>query len=62
MLFLIDLPLKAGDSVADTSTTFQSSLQRFLQDMGVDDGMIGSLSKYDFSKTRDVGLICSRFV
>ncbi|OAA37475.1 tyrosyl-DNA phosphodiesterase domain-containing protein [Metarhizium rileyi] len=43
MVFLIDLPLK----------------DYYLRAMGVDTGMVNSLSKYDFSRTEDIGFVYS---
>ncbi|KAG5993265.1 hypothetical protein E4U54_003411, partial [Claviceps lovelessii] len=40
-------------------TMFQTRLQKYLQAMGVDAGMIASLSKYDFAKTADLGFVYS---
>lgn len=60
MVFLIDLPLLTLADQPCSSTPFLTQLQLFLGAMGIDDGMISSLSKYDFSKTEDLGFVYSR--
>lgn len=61
MLFLIDLPLiqdPANQQAArHTLTPFGEELCFFLQAQGVDDKMINSLRKYDFSETSRYGFI-----
>ncbi|KAG6042178.1 hypothetical protein E4U41_003924 [Claviceps citrina] len=59
MVFLIDLPLLNSVNESPQMTLFQSHLQQYLQAMGVDAGMISSLSKYDFTKTTDLGFVYS---
>lgn len=59
MVFLIDLPLLSDDMQPPQMTMFQTRLQKYLQAMGVDAGMIASLSKYDFAKTADLGFVYS---
>ncbi|KAG5978322.1 hypothetical protein E4U55_006247 [Claviceps digitariae] len=59
MVFLIDLPLLSDDSKPPQMTLFQTRLKEFLQAMGVEAGMIASLSKYDFAKTADLGFVYS---
>lgn len=58
MVFLIDLPRLgdaenienvSSDSIPETS--FQAELQRFLRAQNLDDSIIRSLVKYDFSET-----------
>ncbi|TWU73279.1 hypothetical protein ED733_003006 [Metarhizium rileyi] len=62
MVFLIDLPLKDVNDTAPTTTMFLTNLQYYLRAMGVDTGMVNSLSKYDFSRTEDIGFVYSMFV
>lgn len=59
MVFLIDLPLLNDDNRSRQMTLFQTHLQHYLQAMGIEAGMIASLSKYDFSKTADLGFVYS---
>ncbi|KAG5952939.1 hypothetical protein E4U53_007497 [Claviceps sorghi] len=60
MVFLIDLPLLSReDNKSPQMTLFHTQLRRYLQAMGVDAGMIASLSKYDFEKTADLGFVYS---
>ncbi|KAG6168960.1 hypothetical protein E4U47_004601 [Claviceps purpurea] len=59
MVFLIDLPLLNDDNRPRQMTLFQTHLQHYLQAMGIEAGMIASLSKYDFSKTADLGFVYS---
>lgn len=60
MVFLIDLPLiqdPAKQAINDTLTPFGEELCFFLQAQGVEDKMINSLRKYDFSETRRYGFV-----
>lgn len=59
MVFLIDLPLKTANDIGPTSTLFFTNLQHYLRAMGVDNSMIDSLSKYDFSGTENIGFVYS---
>lgn len=59
MVFLIDLPLLNSANKSPTSTLFCTHLQLYLQAMGVEDRTITSLSKYDFTKTADLGFVYS---
>ncbi|QPG95758.1 hypothetical protein C2857_001963 [Epichloe festucae Fl1] len=59
MVFLIDLPLSNSANKSPTSTLFCTHLQLYLQAMGVEDGTITSLSKYDFTKTANLGFVYS---
>ncbi|KID75190.1 tyrosyl-DNA phosphodiesterase domain-containing protein, partial [Metarhizium brunneum ARSEF 3297] len=59
MVFLIDLPLKTPNDIGPTSTLFFTHLQHYLRAMGVDNSMIDSLSKYDFSGTENIGFVYS---
>ncbi|EFZ03516.2 ubiquitin interaction domain-containing protein [Metarhizium robertsii ARSEF 23] len=59
MVFLIDLPLKTANDIGPTSTLFFTHLQHYLRAMGVDNSMIDSLSKYDFSGTENIGFVYS---
>ncbi|KAI1431601.1 tyrosyl-DNA phosphodiesterase-domain-containing protein [Xylaria sp. CBS 124048] len=49
MVFLIDLPAKKEAS--KPLTAFGQELCYFLEACGLDEGLVGSLSKYDFSET-----------
>ncbi|KAK2594451.1 hypothetical protein QQS21_007855 [Conoideocrella luteorostrata] len=62
MVFLIDLPLMEMAHKPHPATMFFSQLQLYLQAMGVEISMISGLSKYDFSKTKDIGLVYSMSV
>ncbi|TGJ87371.1 hypothetical protein E0Z10_g1363 [Xylaria hypoxylon] len=55
MVFLIDLPM-TKDS-ANPLTTFGQELFYFLKASGVDESLVNSLSKYDFSETNQYGFI-----
>lgn len=60
MVFLIDLPLildPAKHAINDTLTPFGEELCFFLQAQGVEDKMISSLRKYDFSETSRYGFV-----
>ncbi|KID89670.1 tyrosyl-DNA phosphodiesterase domain-containing protein [Metarhizium guizhouense ARSEF 977] len=59
MVFLIDLPLKTANDLGPTATLFFTHLQHYLRAMGVDNSMIDSLSKYDFSGTENIGFVYS---
>ncbi|KAF9774697.1 hypothetical protein IL306_007266 [Fusarium sp. DS 682] len=56
MVFLIDLP-RLKDSASYRPTTFSTELGRFLSATGVGEGMVGSLSNYDFSQTKHLGFV-----
>jgi hypothetical protein len=61
MLFIIDLP-RINDQErreANKLTAFGEDLCYFLQAQGVDDGLIKSLVKYDFSETARYGFVHS---
>lgn len=62
MVFLIDLPLKSASDQEQKATMFLTNMQQYLLAMGVDDGMIASLSKYDFSRTENLGFVYSMSV
>lgn len=62
MVFLIDLPLIDVKQNPPLASRFLTHLRYYLQAMGVESGMIDSLSKYDFSGTEDVGFVYSMFV
>lgn len=49
MVFLIDLPMKK--SPENPTTIFGQELCYFLKASGLDDSLINSLAKYDFSET-----------
>lgn len=59
MLYLIDIPRLDGQITPSptSETRFSKDLCRFLSAAGVDDKMINSLSRYDFSATADVGFV-----
>lgn len=65
MVFLIDLPLlettdaASGKKVAPPATSFGSGLRRFLKAQGLDDSLILSLDKYDFTETERYGFVHS---
>lgn len=50
MVFLIDLPMTKNS--ANQMTMFGEELCYFLKASGLDESLIDSLSKYDFSETR----------
>lgn len=61
MVFLIDLPRiedQQGGG-ANVLTPFGEDLCFFLQAQGVDDGLVRSLNKYDFSETATYGFVHS---
>ena len=56
MVFLIDLPpLKKKTTF--TPTPFSTELFRFLRALGLDDRLVSTLEKYDFSETRNYGFV-----
>lgn len=60
MVFLIDLPLKEDRMTRTTTqdlTPFGQELCLFLQAQGMDEKMINSLCKYDFSETARHGFV-----
>ena len=61
MVFVIDLPkiTDAGMQAANKLTTFGEDLAYFLTAQGVDDGLVRSLAKYDFSETARYGFVHS---
>jgi hypothetical protein len=61
MVFLIDLPrIEDQESrEANVLTPFGEDLCYFLQAQGVDDGLVRSLVKYDFSETKTYGFVHS---
>lgn len=61
MVFLIDLPrLEAGNE--RSMTAFGENVIRFLEASGVDDGMVKSLTNYDFDATKRLGFVYSMSV
>lgn len=56
MVFLIDLPVNAQNS-AKEMTMFGEELCYFLKASGLDESLVNSLSKYDFSETCQYRLI-----
>jgi hypothetical protein len=61
MVFIIDLPKieDAGRLAVNKLTPFGEDLTHFLEAQGVDDGLIRSLAKYDFSETARYGFVHS---
>lgn len=60
MVFLIDLPrIEEPDQQADKGalTPFHQELVYFLEAQGLDESLIRSLAKYDFSETAHYGFI-----
>ncbi|KAF4120288.1 Tyrosyl-DNA phosphodiesterase [Geosmithia morbida] len=64
MVFLIDLPLLSETSHKNREqqqqqqpTGFFTELSRFLRAAGIDDNMIQSLSRYDFTRTANLGFV-----
>lgn len=53
---MIDLPLLAGDTCFQP-TPFSTELFRFLGALGLDDGLISSLEKYNFAETKRYGFV-----
>lgn len=66
MVFIIDLPLLKDTPTAATKderpTAFFTELSRFLGATGIDDSMIRSLSRYDFSRTAKLGFVYTMYV
>lgn len=59
MVFVIDLP-KIEDPAkraANTLTPFGEDMAYFLEAQGLDDGLIRSLARYDFSETARYGFV-----
>ncbi|KPM36091.1 hypothetical protein AK830_g10478 [Neonectria ditissima] len=61
MVFLVDLP-RLANSVGHQPTTFSTELGRFLKATGVDEGMVSSLSNYDFSRTQHLRFVYTMYV
>lgn len=60
MVFIIDLPkLSDHDQEKATLTTFGQDLSYFLTEQGLDDKLVESLKKYDFSETNRYGFVHS---
>jgi len=61
MVFVIDLPKikDAAKQAANKLTPFGEDLTYFLTAQGVDDELIRSLAKYDFSETARYGFVHS---
>lgn len=59
MVFLIDLPRLAGDqaSTRENMTVFGQDLIYFLEAMGLDQKVIESIYKFDFSKTHNLAFV-----
>lgn len=59
MVFLIDLPRKPDDQHTPITelTAFGKDLIYFLQAMGLEDTVVQSVHKYDFSKTKDLAFV-----
>lgn len=60
MVFLIDLP-RIEESATNILTPFGIELQFFLKAQGVDEKMITSLQRYDFSETSRYGFLHTMF-
>lgn len=61
MVFIIDLP-RLGDAetgLANNFTAFGEELSYFLTAQGMDERLIKSLRKYDFSETAGYGFVHS---
>ncbi|KAI9147921.1 Tyrosyl-DNA phosphodiesterase [Paramyrothecium foliicola] len=58
MVFLLDLP-RLVNSVEHRPTMFSTELDKFLRAAGVDDRMVNSLTNYDFSRTSNLGFVCT---
>lgn len=58
-VFLIDLPRKSDGHHNDTTelTAFGKELVYFLQAMGLDDAVVQSVHKFDFSRTKDMAFV-----
>lgn len=63
MVFLIDLPRieDPAKQATNTLTPFGAELQYFLKAQGVDEKMIASLHRYDFSETSRYGFLHTMF-
>lgn len=61
MVFIIDLPRieDAERLAANKLTPFGEDLRYFLEAQGVDDRLVRSLAKYDFSETARYGFVHS---
>lgn len=58
MVFLIDLPrLPAGQTDLTNLTPFAAELLYFLEAMGLEQGLISSLKKFDFSQTAHLAFV-----
>lgn len=59
MVFLIDLPLIEDESQRPTNalTFFGEELCYFLKAQGIDNKMVASLHRYDFSETSRYGFV-----
>lgn len=64
MVFLIDLPRSDKDAqiTRDNMTFFGKELVHFLEAMGLQQEIIDSVYKFDFSKTKGLAFVHSMFV
>lgn len=61
MLFLIDLPRKANETIDDT-TPFRDELVYFLRASTLNEKIIDKMLQYDFSKTAKYAFVHSMWV
>lgn len=62
MIFIIDLPLKISRDENTVDSAFLIQIQSFLRAMGVEESMVSSLAKYNFSKADKMRFIYSMYV
>lgn len=55
--FLIDLPRLPAGQTADLSTQFGIELAYFLAALGLEQKIVDSLKKYDFSRTTNIAFV-----
>lgn len=63
-MFLIDLPKSDGDerTTRDSLTFFGKELVHFLEAMGLQQEIVDSVYKFDFSETKGLAFVHSMFV
>lgn len=59
ILFIIDLPALDNPDITRELTPFGEELSYFLKAKQLDDGLIRSLKKYDWTETRRYGFVHS---
>lgn len=62
MVFIIDLPLLKDPDLGRDLTPFGEELAFFLEAQGLEQSLIRSLKKYDFSETKELAFVHTMYV